>query len=457
MIEYTKIMKFKYDGHYYQLLVDKNNKYFYLRINDDSSYSYISLKEFIVFNKIFCAKPVLSLNIVSDKKTDRKVKIVPKIIIGTLVSTLSISVLSAIYNEIEKQDINSQYYYIANDVLYSNISCVSEDGFLIPESDKIVANKYSDNVYIYDMAYLDDYFDYKDVTEEQMLTVVKKNKKINKQYKELFGEYVDALYRNMPNAEKRVLYENLKTLRVVECSKDELFAITMSYDSQACYMTEKNTIYVLKGAKFEKGTWNYQVLFHELSHALRNAKLKINKKNIRISSMSNSMNSIILDEALNSVFAVKLFNYEERDIAYQLQSNYISVILDCAKNYSIEDYANHSLIYLLKSLDEQNGDTDYAKIIFDLIELQYKDFHSTMIEVEQEEYYPIYDYISDMYFTKYITKDMSYSEAKAVADELVDRIMYDVPQEYNIDTNRFYECLDSYCQLVGIDISAKTR
>ena len=170
-----------------------------------------------------------------------------------------------------------------------------------------------------------------------------------------------------------------------------------------------------------------------------------------------SLSLVTVDEALNSVFAVSLFDYEERDIAYQLQSNYCTIMLDCLDNYSLSDYINHSLSYYASKLDEHNGHNIYDKCILTLIDTQYKDYHSDLIEIEQEEYYPIYDYIADMYYRKYIDEDMSYNEAKSVADDLIERITYDVPLEYNIDTNRFYDYLNEYCNSIGIEVKNNTR
>ena len=48
---------------------------------------------------------------------------------------------------------------------------------------------------------------------------------------------------------------------------------------------------------------------------------------------------------------------------------------------------------------------------------------------------------------------MSYSEAVNVVDQLITKIMYDVPEDYNIDINHFYEYLDSYCEKLGIETS----
>ena len=159
-----------------------------------------------------------------------------------------------------------------------------------------------------------------------------------------------------------------------------------------------------------------------------------------------------MSEALNSIFAVSLLGYEEKDVAYQLQSNIHSVMLDSMDNYSLSDYVNHSSTYYAKKLDEFNGETNRATTILTLMELQYKDYHSDEIKVEQQEFYPIYEYVSKMYYKNRINSDMSYEEARKVADELVARITFDVPEEYNIDTEYFYKYFNEYCKNIGISV-----
>ena len=57
-----------------------------------------------------------------------------------------------------------------------------------------------------------------------------------------------------------------------------------------------------------------------------------------------------------------------------------------------------------------------------------------------------------MYFKKYITSNMSYDQCIALTDKLVKRITFDVPKEYHIDKNRFYENANEYCKQIGIEI-----
>ena len=52
---------------------------------------------------------------------------------------------------------------------------------------------------------------------------------------------------------------------------------------------------------------------------------------------------------------------------------------------------------------------------------------------------------------------MSYDEAYAVYEKMMNTIMFDVPEEYNIDTNRFLENFQNACKLNNIEINVRTR
>ena len=464
MIEYRKIAKFSYKGNTYQLLVDKDNKYFFLKIDSDGVYSYVSMDEYMAFINIFCRKP--STMMITDEKTGRKskrLKVVPKVILGTTAVVLSATVITTAINDAKYDKIVAEYAKNMGDSEYVENSIQKHVSFLVEDSqeelvvDTKLDSAFNDDVYIFDMEYLDDYLDYKTASKEMLLNALNNNTKIGGQYKILMTEFIDNLCEKYPDVDKRVLYENLKGLEVVECSKDELMMKTLNVDSCACYVRNENKIYTLKDYKYEKGTWEYQIIFHEMGHALTCGNIKVGDKMLKVTNSGDALSLVTVDEALNSVFAVSLFDYEERDIAYQLQSNYCSIMVECLDNYSLADYVDHSLSYYAKKLDEHNGDNNYAVTMLNLIDTQYKDYHSDEIEIEQEEYYPIYDYVADMYYMKYITPGMSYGEAKQIADTLVDRVMFDVPEEYNIDTNRFYVDLDKHCELVGIPVVNNSR
>lgn len=478
MKEYRKVVEFNFNNIRYNMYLDNTNKRFFLRVTDNGNLSYITVEELFDLIKHFKTVPnVMNINRDSIKE---KLKFVPKVIIGGVTATLTLSMLMtclSVYNshqrvsEFEQKysmtqvlDENEVQNYVSSDSTNENdeIQTMVENATK-ENSDDLVVDTYLESnwlnyTYIYDMDYLDMVFEKKDITLDMLYKAIDNNTSISGDFKDLLYEYCTSVVKNYPDVELRVLYENIKTLQVVECDQFELSQVTLSSDASGCYVRTENKIYVLKDKHYEKGTWDYQVIFHELSHCLRTGVYNVDGKQVKVQVEGQNFNNTITAEALNSLFAVSLFGYEENDIAYQLQSNYHKVILDCIDNYDLSDYVNHSLSYYAHKLDEFNGDKNYATVILELMQMQYDDFHSDSISVAPSGYYPIYDYISNMYFNKYITSDMNYDEAKAVTDQLVESILFDVPEDYNIDTNRFYENLDQYCAEHNISIeNSKVR
>lgn len=476
MREYRILFNFKYKNEPYVALIDKQNKYFFLK-NNNGNLSYIPYDDFVEISKIFIDTP----RIMNARKDGQKLGLVPKILIGGVAVPLTVITLlfgKATLNEVSKNFRPSDYNIVAQlqneqQTPYEDMDKYDELGnvsdiknklsFEVVDSDEelvvdtFLDSEYSKYIYVYDNDYLGRILNYDSVSEQQLHDILDQNKYIPNRFKVLIHEFITDYVTKQPNAERRILYENLKTLKIVECDDRDLLLATLSSDSYACYIRTENTIYVHKDYEYKKGTWEYQVIYHELCHAARTGFWDTKDKQIRVQCEGLNFYTVTSAEALNSIFAVSLFDYNEKDIAYQFQSNLVSIMLDCMDNYEITDYMNHSLGYFANKLDEHNGDNNYAASILQLMEAQFDDYHSDRIEIEQTEYYPLYDYVSDMHYRKYITPDMSYEEARSVVDKMVETIMFDVPEEYNIDTNRFYEYLDEYCMEIGIEVTNLSR
>ena len=192
--------------------------------------------------------------------------------------------------------------------------------------DTFLESKWLHYLYIYDMEYLDKALNYKNVNIAQIKALIEDNQNISLKMKNLLYEYCDALINKYPNIELRTFYENLKTLQVIECDKEELVTHSLSVDSYGCYVRNENKIYVLKDYDYIKGTWPYQVIFHEFSHCLRTGAWNINGTKIRVQVEGQNFNNTITAEALNSLFTVSLFDYNEQDIAYQYR---VIIIVSC--------------------------------------------------------------------------------------------------------------------------------
>ena len=300
--------------------------------------------------------------------------------------------------------------------------------------------------YSYDMEYLPTEFFGTSVSNDDLKAAVRNNPNIQEPYLSFILDFIDRITLEYPQADLRVFKKNLETLEIVECPERELVNASISVDSYGCYVQTENRIYILNGPLPEKGTWEYQVLYHELCHACRSFRREIDGWQI-VAATGLKCNLLTYDEALNSLFSVSLFDYEERDIAYQLQSNCYAVMVSCMDDiYALDDYINHSQSYFAKKMDEYNGDTNYGYVIMQLMEAQYEDYHSDLINRPPEVYTPIYEYITSMYFKKYMTDDMDYPQARELADELCEKIMFDVPAGYQIDTDVFYQCIERYYQ-----------
>ena len=289
---------------------------------------------------------------------------------------------------------------------------------------------------IYDAAYLGLFFDCDRITAEQAKQTVKGNSAITPRFRELLYRYIDAFTRHYPDADLRILNYNLQTLKIVETDAHDLAFQALSLSAYGCYKQAENTIYVNKDCVYEPGTWEYQVLFHEISHAARSIRREIDGKMVNIAFSSEYIE--IPEEALNSLFTVGLFDYDERDIAYQFPSNLFQVLLECLDDYTLSDYINHSLTYLAHKLDLQTGRTNYAMSIFRLIDAQRKDYMDDGYERDLSVYNPICDYVCQIYLDYHEAEGLDESEREALITELVEQLTYDVPEDYPVDTQELY-------------------
>lgn len=302
---------------------------------------------------------------------------------------------------------------------------------------------------IHDSAYLGEVFGTKEVTLEDLYAAVDGNTTISPRFNELTKTFCKQYVTLAPNADRRILYHNLKTMTFREIDEYGLAVTTFSAEASACYSSDENTITVLTEYSFEKGTWEYQTLFHELSHAARTAIVRTKDRTYYINSGGTSFRELMCDETLNTVFSVHLLGYEEPDLAYQLQSNYMDIILDSMDNYELSDYINHSQSYFIKKLAEYSGQETAADMIR-LLQAQYEDFHDDSYKREQQEYYPLYDFVSDVFYKSRITPNTSLGEAETVYEELIRRVTFDVPEEYELDVEHFREHFLAYCEASGI-------
>ena len=81
-------------------------------------------------------------------------------------------------------------------------------------------------------------------------------------------------------------------------------------------------------------------------------------------------------------------------------SSFYRVIMDCT-GYSGADFMNHSVNYLIKTMDEYMGDEQYAYKIIALIDSISSWKYTPYQEVDYTDYQELCDYITRMHMKKY--------------------------------------------------------
>lgn len=300
---------------------------------------------------------------------------------------------------------------------------------------------YSDRISVYGSSELYRLFGSEKGTAEGCRAAIAANPEIPDRMKAFFADFVGRIATVYPQADLTVLQHNLKTLHVEECSRMDYMMVSLSPDSLGVYRNDQNAIYIPEGTQYIEGEFGFQALLHEFCHAARDCWL--NGSSAQKAYFSYCPESTLLLECMNSVFSCSLLNYYEWDIAYQVPSNYLRIMLECMDNYELADYINHGDTYFYRKLDETAGYRNYAKVLWQLITLQRSDWENDRIDIDEAEYYPIYDFLCALYYDRYLQPDMTAEEARQVADDLVYKAFFDAPEGYKINEQRFYDNLDA--------------
>lgn len=506
MKEYNVIGEFSFEYKRFELLLDEDKKYFFLKINNNHQYEYITLEELVKLTRKFASNSNVLLSIdnnideqsdniidyqINPNPTKKRKRIIPAIVVGATIVALSLPLLSTLtscsrgysyrsiprtsYTEAASEDIETQYTTATESTTNYEDIISYNDGVLDDATQKAINQVYedikkdNDNFQvetdqdgfhlkiIYDHSKLDDAFGYKqnEITYDTIKNTIKNNSSIPEKFKQIYLELANDLQAQYPNMDLRVWYENLKSMKILEVDEMTMKLKAISATAYACYRKDENTIYTVKDYDYVKGTWDYQVIIHEMCHPIRSGFIKKGDNEIRVQFENKSGEGVIIGEALNSLFSLRSYDQDEKDIAYQLQSNMIEIIVDCLDHYTYQDFVEHNITYLENEMNKQNNDNKAVEVLA-LMNLQYKDYHDEEISVPQSQFYKLYDYIAKMYYQKNIHAGMSYQEAEAVKQALLDKILYDVPKEYQIDKDHFTDYLKDYCKSIGIS-SGKTK
>ena len=466
MIEYTEIGNFIYKKQEYKMFIDDERRYYFLRITDTGKEDYIDIHEYIqLINKF---KDVEEPLLITNDNKSKKRKMTPKIFIAGILVTLTLAFTMIMNAMAPTMDLHSH----TQD--YSNTSSYVVE---VQEEDNDKAQQAIDELYryveqensnfevdtrvdgwnlikIYDLSELDDVLGYpkEAITYDDIINDINNNPNIPTKFKSIYIELANDLRAQYPTMDLRVWHLNLQTLKIVELSEMDMKLKAMSGTACAVYRQDENTIYTVEGYDYVPGTWDYQVIKHEMGHPIRSLITHIGENQVKVRFQSYSGHGTITGEALNSLLTLRSYDPDERDVAYQFQSNMLELMVDSMNNYTYQDYVEHNLTYFEQKLNEHNGNNEAVRML-GLLELQYDDYHDKNMTIDEATFHELYDYIARMYYAKHLNPNMLPEEAEYVRDQFIDRLTYDVPEEYNVDLDHLYEFFNEYCAEIGLNLS----
>jgi len=296
---------------------------------------------------------------------------------------------------------------------------------------------------IYDQEYLGDVLSTDYASVDQCIEKLNASDKIDENFKGYFTTFLKAIDEKYPGTNMAILYDNLDTLGVEVLSAWDYPLKAISTNSLGVYRTDENMIYIPEGTDYTQKTFGYQVLVHEFCHAMR---IRTSKKDGMdyYARFTSSTEMSLLGECMNSVYSCSLLPYYEWDIAYQMPSNYLRIMIECMDNYDLSEYMSRGDTYFLSKLDEYNGDVNYAYTMWKLINLQRADSVGEGLQIEREESRYIYDYLAKMYFGKYITVETTDEEALQVLEDLKYKTFYDAPEYFEGYDEMYDEYFETY-------------
>lgn len=311
----------------------------------------------------------------------------------------------------------------------------------------------STKIFAFDSAGLDQVFGNKkeDVTYDDIRSAISRLD-VPDEFKETFTELANNLEKQYPDLDLRIWNENLKTLQYEELSDEEM---SKKGPKLGCYVKSENKIYVLKDHEYEYEGDEKLILTHEMGHTIRDATFE--KDGVEyVCTFTNDVDDYnIVNETLTSILSLRSYDKESARMGYSFQSHMVEIMLECMDNYTLADYIGEDVNYFIKKLNETNGDNEAVRMLC-LMQLNRDDIEQDDIHYEQSQYYDLYDYVARMYYRKHLSAGMSSEEITAVKDQLVSRIVTDVPEESTreFDKAHFDDYLVQYCSENGIEYDA---
>lgn len=308
------LFNINYNNKVFSLFLNENNKIYFL-INNNGKYFYPSYEEYIYLNNIYNENNFISYKYL---KIEEKVIIKNTAVSLALLTALNVSTFG---NKISKKE---------------------------PINSEVVSTQ--SNIQITSLESLNSIIGYQNISLEEVINTINLNKNISLDDKKRAITLVNTIYNNYPEFDFRIFNENMKTLKIVTLSDEDIIAKFSSYII-GCYYANENTIYLSNSA-------TEKVIYHELSHSLFDYYRVIGPNvyyhyNLEGKALSEAMNANITSLVLNDEsyeMEKDVLNYLCYFASFDIQKfneTGINGLVNILKN----KYPDIDINYIVKSLD----------------------------------------------------------------------------------------------------------
>lgn len=386
-----------YNNKIFTIFLDENDRRMFLEINQNGEYVYPTLGDFIGLNdKYNNSNPFIEHAI--NRKFKEKVLVTS---VGVLIGVTFVSSLSSF----------SKHYVI------------EDKGNII----KVIAENISkkENIEIKDIKQLDDLLGYEEVSLEEIYLAIDSNNKISDEYKSKIHKYVNHLIKKYPNTDLRILYENIKTIEILEKDSNYFEERNMSNVS-GLYDIKLNQIVI-------RETSTDTTLYHELSHVVYSYYRETEDKVIyRITDKGYA-----LGEAMTNV-TVSCIKSPSSYFKYGEILEYLCNLVD----FNHDIYQQKGMWYLIELLQEKYPTVDIDYIV------------SSLDVMKQTESNEDFIYLDDSMELLDELFEMCKIELNQIADNYYEpfekfaKILFYTNEPNSNDATIFYNYLETYNKLL---------
>lgn len=463
-IFFHRVAKFKFNDKIYQVFRSNNGKVAFLEYKENKYY-YPTYRDFMVLVSFFTNYDInLSL---FQNKNHKLVNFKPKLVTKSGLVMITSALLLQSLTGCSKNEIVEYDAYIPN---YSSTNFESNYGELPNYSDNVelVENadcyetqdfdimKSSRYIQLYNNKYFTELFGKDSYTKEELHNVVQGNKKIPAELQYYFIDFIDNMYDYYPNLDFRVFCENMRNLRIEYRDQE---TIELTTNSVAYYHNDDNYIVISKNIDFENNIKDLLVLRHEIGHMFNTLKVQKDGWDIKYN-FNDVRYGKFTKEGMDVLFTTLPFldEYQELDnFGYPITTNTLQAIIESLPTYNIEDSISNNVYYLEKMLNEYMKDDIAADVIIELIELQWYEYSSDMIEVDEQDYIDLYSYIARLYIKTNVSENMTFNEIMQKEKKLEELLVRGVKDETMVYTNTIEEEFIKYLELHNIKRAAMEK